>query len=278
MTVYGDLDVSIIKTMPKDRKPILTKVAFDSQLIEVLDFLRSEIKKGRQAYIVYPLVEKSEKLELKAATERYEHLSTEVFPELKCGLLHGQMLWYEKEDAMKAFLSREYDILVATTVIEVGIDIPNASVMVIEDAERFGLSQLHQLRGRVGRGSEQSYCFLVTKDKFKFKIKSGSDDSSERTAAIVRLRTMQETNDGFKISEVDLKLRGPGDVLGTRQSGLPDFKYLDLINDADIIAIAKKAASGILADDPKLEMKKNEIIRDELYKRHGRDKSFFNIA
>ena len=278
MTVYGDLDVSIIKTMPKNRKPILTKVAFDSQLDEVLDFLRGEIKKGRQAFIVYPLVEKSEKLELKAATEHYEHLRTEVFPDLKCGLIHGQMFWYEKEDSMKAFLAREYDILVATTVIEVGIDVPNASVMIIEDAERFGLSQLHQMRGRVGRGSEQSYCFLITKDKFMYKFKSGADESSERTSAIVRLRTMQETNDGFKISEVDLKLRGPGDVLGTRQSGLPDFKYLDLINDADIISSAKHAAGEILKDDPKLEWKKNEIVKEQLFKRFGRDKSFINIA
>lgn len=278
MTVYGDLDLSIIKTMPKNRKPILTKVVFDSQIDEVMNFIRQEVKKGRQAYIVYPLVEKSDKMELKAATEHFEHLSTEVFPDLKCGLLHGQLFWYEKEEAMNSFLAKEFDILVATTVIEVGIDIPNASVMVIEDAERFGLSQLHQLRGRVGRGAEQSYCYLVTKDKFKFKIKSGSDENNERTAAIIRLRTMQETTDGFKISEVDLKLRGPGDMLGTRQSGLPNFKYLDIVNDVDIIAEAKKVAAEIINDDPKLEKKKNEIILDEIYKRHGRDKNFFNIA
>ncbi|MBX3042409.1 MAG: ATP-dependent DNA helicase RecG [Candidatus Kapabacteria bacterium] len=278
MTVYGDLDVSIIKTMPKNRKPILTKVIFDSQLEEVFTFLRNEITKGRQGFVVYPLVEKSDKIEFKAATEHFEHLRTEIFPDLKLGLLHGQMFWYEKDEAMQSFLAKEYDILVATTVIEVGIDIPNASVMVIEDAERFGLSQLHQLRGRVGRGAEQSYCFLITKDKFKYKMKSGGNDESERTAAIVRLKTMEETSDGFKISEVDLKLRGPGDVLGTRQSGLPDFKYLDLINDHDIIAEAKQAAADIISTDPKLNMKKNEILRNELYKRFGRDKSFLNIA
>lgn len=278
MTVYGDLDVSLIKTMPANRKPIITKVSFDSHRDEIYDFLRKEIKNGRQAYIVFPLVEKSEKLELKAATEHFEFLSTEVFPDLKCGLIHGQLFWYEKEDAMAAFSARQYDILIATTVIEVGIDVSNASVMIIEDAERFGLSQLHQLRGRVGRGAEQSYCFLMTKDKFKFKIKSGGDESSERTAAIVRLKTMQETTDGFKIAEVDLKLRGPGDILGTKQSGLPDFKYLDLINDADIISEAKRSANELLKSDPKLTMKKNEIIKHELYKRFGRDKSFFQIA
>jgi ATP-dependent DNA helicase RecG len=277
MTAYGDLDVSIIKTMPKNRKPIITRVTFDSQREEIYDFVRKEIAKGRQIYIVFPLVEKSEKLEFKAAVEHYEQLSKEIFPDLKCGLIHGQMFWYEKEDAMKAFLAKEYDILVATTVIEVGIDVGNASVMIIEDAERFGLSQLHQLRGRVGRGAEQSYCFLMTKDKFKFKIKNNADES-ERTSAIIRLKTMQETSDGFKIAEVDLKLRGPGDILGTKQSGLPDFKYLDLINDLEIISNAKNAANEILKDDPKLKKASNSLIKEQLYSRFGSQQSFIQIA
>jgi len=278
MTIYGELDVSIIKTMPKDRKPIITKVAFDSQRDEVYDFVRYEIKKGRQVYIVYPLVEKSEKLEYKAATEHFESLKNEIFPNLRCGLIHGQMFRYEKEENMVAFLAGEYDILVATTVIEVGIDVPNASVMIIEDAEKFGLSQLHQLRGRVGRSDIQSYCFLMTKDKFKINIKSGMDEFSERIAAIIRLRTMQDTTDGFEIAEVDMKLRGPGDMLGTKQSGLPDFKYTDLVEDTDIIISAKNAVVNLLKNDPKLELPKNAIIKNELYRRFSRDKNFFGIA
>src|SRR5690606_9279330 len=190
MTVYGDLDVSIIKTMPKNRKPIKTKIVFDSLIDKLYDFVASEIQKGRQAFIVYPLVEKSEKMELKAAVEHYEYLRTDIFPQFKLGLLHGQMHSGEKEEIMSKFLNKSYDILVATTVIEVGIDIPNASVIVIEDSERFGLSQLHQLRGRVGRGNSQSYCFLVTKDKFKYNFKSGSDENSERNSAIIRLKTI----------------------------------------------------------------------------------------
>ncbi len=277
MTAYGDLDVSIIKTMPKNRKAILTRVVFDSQRQEVYEFVRNEIKKGHQIFIVYPLVEKSEKIELKAAIEHYEHLSKEIFTDLRCGLIHGQMFWYEKEEAMQAFLNREFDILVSTTVIEVGIDIPNATVMIIEDAERFGLSQLHQLRGRVGRGSEQSYCFLITKDKFKYKIKSMNDED-ERTSAIVRLKTMQETSDGFKIAEVDLKLRGPGDILGTKQSGMPEFKYLDLINDADIISNAKIAVQEILKDDPKLQKAYNSLIKEQLYVKYGISQSYIQIA
>ena len=278
MTVYGDLDVSIIKTMPKNRKPIKTKIVFDSLIDKLYDFVASEIQKGRQAFIVYPLVEKSEKMELKAAVEHYEYLRTDIFPQFKLGLLHGQMHSGEKEEIMSKFLNKSYDILVATTVIEVGIDIPNASVIVIEDSERFGLSQLHQLRGRVGRGNSQSYCFLVTKDKFKYNFKSGSDENSERNSAIIRLKTIQDTTDGFKIAEVDLKLRGPGDLLGTKQSGLPDFKYIDLINDVGIIEEAKRQASIILSEDEDLRLPKHEVIRREIYKRYRQDKTFLEIA
>ncbi len=278
MTAYGDLDVSIIKSKPKNRKPILTKVEFESNHDKVFDFVRSEVKQGRQAFIVFPFVEKSEKIEeVKSATEYYEPLQA-VFPEFKLGLLHGQMFWYEKEEAMQNFLNKEYDILVATTVIEVGIDIPNASVMVIENAERFGLSQLHQLRGRVGRGGEQSYCILMTKDNYKFQLNKKEQAENAKSAAIIRLKTMAETTDGFKISEVDLQLRGPGDILGTKQAGLPDFKYADLVNDGDIMEIAKKMAIKIIAEDPHLRSQDNRLLRAEMSRNYFSDSNFFDIA
>jgi len=278
MTVYGDLDISIIKSMPKNRKPIISKVVFDSDRDKIYQFIKDNIKKTYQCFIVYPLVEKSEKLELKAATDHFEELKSEIFPEYKLGLIHGQMPWNEKDEAMNRFLNREYDILVATTVIEVGIDIPNSNIMLIEDAHRFGLSQLHQLRGRVGRSDLQSYCFLMTKEHYKFHINKKEDDISERNAAIIRLKTMEKTNDGFELAEVDLKLRGPGDIMGTKQSGLPDFTFLDLINDAELISKVKKVVEEILQDDNKLSKYQNQILKEELLVRFGKNKSFYNIA
>lgn len=276
MTLYGDLDVSIIKEMPKGRKPIITKLVFESQIQQVYDFIKRVINKGQQAFIVYPLVEKSEKLQLKSATEHYELLKNEIFKEYKCGLLHGQMIWYEKEDIMRTFLNKGLDILVATTVVEVGIDIPNATVILIENAERFGLSQLHQLRGRVGRGTEQSYCILATKDHYQYHLKR-DNAGEERIAAIIRLKTMAETNDGFEIADVDLKLRGPGDIMGTRQSGLPNFKFIDLINDADIITSARKDAFAIIQQDPELKSQLNIMIRNKVIKDY-RNSLYFDIA
>ena len=205
-------------------------------------------------------------------------LKEEVFPDFHCGLLHGQMFWYEKEETMRDFLEKKYDILVATTVIEVGIDVPNATVMMIEDAERFGLSQLHQLRGRVGRSSYQSYCLLVTKDKYKFALNKKVDEQTERKSAIIRLKTMEEISDGFKIAEVDLQLRGPGDVMGTRQSGLPDFKFLNLAEDGNIVAAARKQAFLIIEKDANLSLPENELIRNEFLKRFEKDRFFFDIA
>jgi ATP-dependent DNA helicase RecG len=278
MTLYGDLDVSIIREMPKNRKPIITKVTFESQMSVVYDFIKKQLDSGRQAYIVYPLVEKSEKLELKAATEHFESLRANVFEKYTCGLLHGQMFWYEKDDAMKDFLSLKYQVLVATTVIEVGIDVPNATVMLIENAERFGLSQLHQLRGRVGRGSEQSYCILSTKEHFKYHIRKEALFGEERKAAIIRLKTMEETCDGFKIAETDLMLRGPGDMLGTRQTGLPDFKYTDLTADGDIISLARNEARSILDKDITLSTDENSIIRTTLGRIQSSHGNFFGIA
>jgi len=263
MTLYGDLDVSIIDELPANRKPVRTAVRFESQIGDVWQFVRSEVAEGRQVYVVYPLVEKSEKLELKSAVEHFEFLSTQVFPDLRLGLLHGQMFWYEKEDAMREFLDRKIDVMIATTVIEVGIDIPNASVMVIENSERFGLSQLHQLRGRVGRGNDQSYCILLTKDHYRYHLRRGMTQNEarlERRSAIRRLQAMTETTDGFRISEIDLELRGPGDVVGTRQSGLPEFNHANLVTDGPIVAEAREAAFGVVEEDPDLSMPKHSAI------------------
>lgn len=278
MTVYGDLDVSIIDELPKNRKPIQTKVVFENQLPTVHDFIREQVRAGRQAYIVYPLVEKSDKIELKSAVEHYETLQHEIFPDLKLGLLHGQMFWYEKEDAMREFKAKKYDILVATTVVEVGIDVPNASVMLIENAERFGLSQLHQLRGRVGRGSEQSFCLLATKDHFRFQLSRREKEAGEQKATITRLKTMQETTDGFKIAEVDLELRGPGDVLGTRQSGLPEFVFTNLVTDGAVIQLAREEAFALVDADPHLRKPEHEALRKEFLRQYREDFGYLDVA
>jgi ATP-dependent DNA helicase RecG len=278
MTLYGDLDVSIINELPKNRKPIRTKIIFENELRTYFDFIRAEVAKGRQAYIVYPLVEQSEKMELKSAVEHYEHLQTEIFGDLRVGLLHGQMLWYEKDDVMKAFYRREYDVLVATTVIEVGIDVPNATVMLIENAERFGLAQLHQLRGRVGRGAEQSYCFLATKDHFRYHIGKKPEELSAARATVLRLKTMEDTNDGFKIAEVDMTLRGPGDILGTRQSGMPEFRYTDLVSDGDIITMARREAFAVIEADPHLRKPEHQKLRASFLASYGSGHGFFDVA
>jgi ATP-dependent DNA helicase RecG len=231
MTVYGDLDVSIIDEMPPGRTPIVTKVFADNETDrkEVKHLLAREVRAGRQVYVVYPLIEESEKMDLRDATKRYEYLRDRVFPKFTVGLLHGRMKAEEKEKVMSRFVSGEIQILVSTTVIEVGVDVPNASVMVVEHAERFGLSQLHQLRGRVGRGAEQSHCVLLASDK-------------QTEVARERLGIMEETNDGFKIAEKDLEIRGPGEVMGTRQAGLPEFRIANLGRDLDILQAARKEA------------------------------------
>ncbi|MCS6873129.1 MAG: ATP-dependent DNA helicase RecG [Acidobacteriota bacterium] len=233
MTVYGDLDVSIIDELPPGRTPIKTVVLGEDKRAGVYKGIRREIGLGRQVYIIYPLVEESEKMDLKAATEMYERLRSEIFPEYRVGLLHGKMKPAEKEAVMQEFVSGRLHILVATTVVEVGVDVPNASLMIIEHAERFGLSQLHQLRGRVGRGAAQSYCVLMTSDK-------------QTETAKKRLGIMEETSDGFKIAEKDLEIRGPGDILGTKQSGLPEFRIGNLVRDLEILDIAKREAACYL--------------------------------
>lgn len=234
MTLHGDLDVSILDELPPGRTPIKTILLTHSRIGQAYQLIRQEILKGRQAYIVFPLIEESETLSAKAATSEAERLQQEVFQDLRIGLLHGKMRPDEKDAVMSRFAAGEMDILVSTTVVEVGVDVPNATVMVIENADRFGLSQLHQLRGRVGRGSHQSYCVLV------------SDSKTEAT--LTRLGILTESEDGFYISERDLELRGPGEFLGTRQSGLPDFVLADLIEDKDTLEKARKAAFGIAAD------------------------------
>jgi ATP-dependent DNA helicase RecG len=234
MTVYGDLDVSIIDELPPGRTPIKTLVFGEDQRQEVKKLITREVKAGRQVYVVYPLVEESEKMDLKDATRRYEYLRDTVFPRLTVGLLHGKMKAAEKEKVMSAFVAGETKILVSTTVIEVGVDVPNASVMIVEHAERFGLSQLHQLRGRVGRGAEKSYCILLTSDK-------------KTAVAEERLGIMAQTNDGFRIAEKDLELRGPGELLGTKQSGLPEFRIGNIVRDQVILEQAKQEAEFYLA-------------------------------
>ncbi len=230
LTVHGDLDLTVINELPKGRKPI--KTALTSSHKQVWDLIKKEVEAGRQAYIVYPLIDESETLSAKAATIEAEKLQQEVFPQFKIGLLHGKLKNDEKDEVMKKFKDGEYDILVSTTVVEVGVDVPNATVMVIENAERFGLSQLHQLRGRVGRNSLQSYCVLITSSR--------SQETRER------LSIMTETNDGFVIAEKDLQLRGPGEFLGTRQSGLPDLIISDIVRDAKILELARNEAIDFL--------------------------------
>ena len=238
MTLYGDLDVSIIDEMPPGRKPVKTVLRGEKQRDDMYDFLRTQLREGRQAYVVYPLVEESEKMDLKDATSGFEKLQARFRP-YTVDLLHGQLFSYEKEEAMDRFKRGETDILVSTTVIEVGVDVPNASLMIIEHAERFGLSQLHQLRGRVGRDEHQSYCILMA-------------DYKRTAEAKERLNAMVRTTDGFEISEVDLKLRGAGDFFGTRQSGLPDLKIADITRDQAILEQARAAAQELLRRDPHL--------------------------
>jgi ATP-dependent DNA helicase RecG len=249
MTVYGDLDVSVIDELPPGRKPVETHHFFENRRTQVNNFLRQQMEKGRQVYVVFPLITESEKMDLKNLEEGYRHI-TEAFPDEKVGMVHGRMKPVQKENAMQKFKQGETTIMVATTVIEVGVDVPNASVMVIESAERFGLSQLHQLRGRVGRGAEQSYCILMS----SYKI---SNESRKRLATMVR------TNDGFEIAEVDMKLRGPGDLEGTQQSGIGfDLKIANLGKDGEILKLARDVASGILSGDPFLQKDENRILTE----------------
>ena len=252
MSLYGDLDISYIKELPPGRITTKTVHKFDRNRLSVFKFLKDQINKGRQVYLVYPLINESEKLDYKDLMDGYESIVREFpRPDFQVSIVHGKMKAKDKDYEMKRFINQETQILVSTTVIEVGVNVPNASVMVIESAERFGLSQLHQLRGRVGRGNDESYCVLMTKDKL-------SEDSK------LRIETMVKVSDGFKLAEVDLKLRGPGDLLGTRQSGMLRFKLADIVYDTDILNNARNSAIKILKTDPRLNKNENLPIRDEI--------------
>ena len=248
MSVYGDLDISIIDELPPGRKEIKTVLRFDSNRLSVFQFMKDEIAKGRQAYVVYPLIEESEVLDYKDLMDGYESISREFpKPQYQVSILHGKMKPADKNYEMQQFVEGKTQILVATTVIEVGVNVPNASMMIIESAEKFGLSQLHQLRGRVGRGADQSYCILMASHKLTNEAK-------------IRLNTMVETTDGFKIAEVDLKLRGPGNLMGTQQSGVLNLKIADIVKDSSILKIARYTAQDILTNDPNLNQTKNASI------------------
>jgi ATP-dependent DNA helicase RecG len=250
MTLYGDLDISVIDQLPAGRKPIKTVHRYDSHRLQVNQFLREQIELGRQVYIVYPLIEESEKLDLKHLMDGYESISR-AFPDVPLSIVHGQMKSADKEYEMGRFKKGETKIMVATTVIEVGVDVPNASVMVIENAERFGLSQLHQLRGRVGRGAEQSFCILMT------GVKLGQDSRT-------RIDTMVKTNNGFEIAETDLKLRGPGDLTGTQQSGVLDLQLADLSKDQKLLQDAREEATNLLNQDPDLSKPEHTGVREQV--------------
>jgi ATP-dependent DNA helicase RecG len=255
MTLYGDLDVSVIDELPPGRKPIITRHSYDSKRLVVFGFLKKQLAAGRQAYIVYPLIRESETLDFKDLTDGYESISR-AFPPPKyqVSVVHGKMKSEEKEISMSHFVAGRTHIMVATTVIEVGVDVPNASVMIIESAERFGLSQLHQLRGRVGRGADQSYCILMS----GYKI---SEEGNKR------IETMVRTNDGFEIAEVDLKLRGPGDIEGTQQSGIPfNLKIAHLGKDGQILQLARDTAENIIDEDPDFRLEKNFLFAKHVKK------------
>jgi ATP-dependent DNA helicase RecG len=257
LTIYGDLDVSVIDELPPGRKPIVTSHVTEDQVEQVYSFLKQQIALGRQAYVVYPVIDESEALAMKAAQKMHQHLSQLVFPDIEVGLLHGRMAAADKEAAMHRFQRGLTKILVSTTVIEVGVDVPNASVMVIEQAERFGLAQMHQLRGRVGRGAEQSYCILVTAKM--------SDLARER------IRTLVESGDGFYIAEMDMKLRGPGEFFGTRQSGLPALQIGSIVRDADVLEVARNEAAAFVAHPPSEQEMRRAVtfIRDHWQRRYG---------
>jgi len=261
MTVYGDLDVSIIDEMPLNRGKIVTAVRDDSSLGEVLSFLRTQLEAGRQLYVIYPLIDESDKLDVKAAAAEYELWGERLHPS-RCELLHGRIPAVEKQEIMERFRRGHANALISTTVIEVGVDVPNAAVMLIENAERFGLAQLHQLRGRIGRGEHKSYCILLTSDK------------SKETAA--KLAVLERTSNGFEVAEADWDLRGPGDLLGTAQSGLPALKIGNLKTDADLMRRARAAAMSIFDADPRLELPENQRFRRLIVEQQGR--TFSNVS
>jgi ATP-dependent DNA helicase RecG len=260
LTLYGDLDISVLDERPPGRGKITTALRSEGNRPAVLRFIREQVEKGRQAYLVYPLVEESEKVDLKSATEAFETLRAKIFPDLRLALVHGQMPGDEKDRVMRAFSAGEVDVLVSTTVIEVGIDVPNATVMVIEHAERFGLSQLHQLRGRVGRGVEESFCILLA---------AGFE-------ARERLKIFASTEDGFRIAEADMRLRGYGDLFGARQTGLPTFRFADLEKDTLLLSKARAEARAVVDEDPALA--RHSRLRQALEARYGERARMYHVG
>jgi ATP-dependent DNA helicase RecG len=259
LTIYGDLDLSVMDEMPAGRQPVATHVLMPQERERAYTLIRGQIKEGRQAFIIYPLIEESEKMEnLRAAVDGYEALSKEIFPDLKLGLLHGRMKPDEKDETMLKFRDQQYDILVSTTVVEVGVDVPNATVMLIEGADRFGLAQLHQLRGRVGRGSEQSYCLLIP--------------THEDAAENERLQAMAETNDGFILAERDLQQRGPGEFLGTRQSGYASGLRMASLTDVQLIENARLQAQRLFEQDADLKKPEHALLSEALQRFWGEGK------
>ncbi|NNM33493.1 MAG: DNA helicase RecG, partial [Gemmatimonadetes bacterium] len=264
MALYGDLDLSILDEMPPGRTPVVTALRSPSQRDSIYGFVREQVAEGRQAYVVYPLVEESEKVDLLSATQEHRRLDETVFPDARVGLLHGQLPAKEKDDVMRAFAAGDVDILVATTVVEVGIDVSNASVMIIEHAERFGLSQLHQLRGRVGRGAAESHCILVADP--------GED-------ALERLKIFRDTLDGFEIARADLRIRGQGDLFGSQQHGKdPVLRFADLMEDEDLLAIAQRDARALVTSDPELARPEHAQIREHLVARYRHRLEMYGVG
>ncbi|MEJ2505628.1 MAG: helicase-related protein, partial [Ignavibacteriaceae bacterium] len=285
MTVYGDLDLSVIDELPLNRKPVKTVLRNDNKLPAIYKFITDKQKEGIQSFIVYPLVEESEKLELKAATDYYNMLKQTYLKNVKVGLIHGRMKWQKKEEVMLLFYKKEFDVLISTTVIEVGIDIPDANIILINDAHRFGLSQLHQLRGRIGRSDKQAFCILVTKETIAGKQNQKeldldylSSTQLEKYKATVRLQTMVNITDGFKIAEVDLKLRGPGDIFGTKQSGFPELKFVNLTEDQEIISHAKQFAFELIEKDSQLSLPENKSVKSKLVTHYSDNLNYAKIA
>ncbi|HAC25499.1 MAG TPA: ATP-dependent DNA helicase RecG, partial [Cytophagales bacterium] len=266
MTVYGDLDISVLDELPPGRKPIKTTWTSDAARLRIFQFMEDEIKKGRQVYVVYPLIEESAKLDLKHLMDGFESISRRFpLPQYQVSIVHGRMKQEDRDFEMARFVSGQTQIMVATTVIEVGVNVPNASVMVIESAERFGLSQLHQLRGRVGRGADQSHCILVAGNKLSHETRK-------------RLQTMCDTNDGFKIAEVDLELRGPGDMMGTQQSGVINLKIADLVRDRVLMEQTRELALELLSEDPSLSNPAHMRIRMEWAVRMAKNPGWSRIS
>lgn len=286
MTIYGDLDISTITEMPKNRKPITTALRGEKKLPDIYKFINDKVKReGYQTFIVYPLVEESEKSDLQSAEKNFEELTGTYLKDLRVALIHGKKKWDEKESIMQAFANHEYDVLIATTVIEVGIDVPNANIIVINDAFRFGLSQLHQLRGRVGRGDKESYCILVTKNELAVKAKNSSFDFDymskqdiEKHKAIIRMNAMVNHTSGFDLAEIDLRLRGPGNIFGTEQTGFPELRFANIISDFDILEKAKEDAFDIVRTDPKLSSQHNTIIKQNLQTSYSESLKYSTIA